>query len=268
MTLGNVTRRRGLLAALAASAAVACIDMSAPGNGVLSISDVQLPSPSVVVGDVMRDSLGNPAPLTVTGFDPAGHAITTDTPTFVVTGRGMHLGSDDVLVGDSIGTSSVIGDLLGLQSQAAPVVITFPPDSVSASRADTLHVVITSDTLRSGDLTVTLTGHNRAGPTAGPETGGAQGFVVRYAIVHAPESFKADSSTTFLTDGVRASAVDTTDASGVASRKAAVILHLLANQNLLSGSARDSIIVDATVNGRGANVLPASVVRFIIPVSK
>jgi hypothetical protein len=261
-------RARGLLGALLVCTAVACIDMSAPRNGVLSISGVQLPSPSIVVGDVMRDSAGNPSPIAVTGFDASGHAITTMTPTFIVVSRGMHLGADNVLVGDSIATSAVIGDVGGLQSESAPVAITFPPDSATASSPDTLRLVLLSDTLTSTKLTVTLTGHNRLGATAGPERGGAQGFVVRYAVVYAPASFKADSATAFLTDGTRASAVDTTDASGVATRQAALLVHLIANADLLSGAATDSIVVDATVNPRGATVLPGPVLRFVIHVSK
>src|SRR5262249_40919727 len=57
-------------------AIAACIDMSAPNNGVASISTLLLPSPSVVIGDVMRDSTGVPAPLAVTPFDQAGKALT------------------------------------------------------------------------------------------------------------------------------------------------------------------------------------------------
>jgi alpha/beta superfamily hydrolase len=180
----------------------------------------------------------------------------------------MHLGADNVLVGDSIASATVIGDVSGLQSQPAAVAITFPPDSAFASPTDTVRIVIASDTLRSSDLTVTLTGRNRVGAAAGDASGGAQGFVVRYAIVYAPASIDADSSTVFLTDGSRASAADTTDASGVAARKVAIVLHLVANEGLLSGASTDSVVVDATVNGRGSTVLPSALLRFVIHLSK
>src|SRR6185503_18646564 len=101
---GSQRRLLGVCVALA----VGCIDTSSPNGPVLSISAVRIASPSIAVGDVMRDSAGNPAPVSVTAFDGAGHPVTTLTPTFVVPTRGMHLGTDLLLVGDSIGTSSVV----------------------------------------------------------------------------------------------------------------------------------------------------------------
>lgn len=262
---GSQWRLLGVCVALA----VGCIDTSSPNGPVLSISAVRIASPSIAVGDVMRDSAGNPAPVSVTAFDGAGHPVTTLTPTFVVPTRGMHLGTDLVLVGDSIGTSSVVGEVGGVQSAPATVIITFDPDSASGSTPDTLHVVINgTDTLKSSALTVTVTGGNPRGTTAGAGRGGAAGYVVYYKILHAPASTKSDSATALLMDGTRASSVDTTDASGIASREAGLMLHLVADAGLLNGTASDSIVVQATVNGRGAAIHPSPVVRFVIPVSK
>lgn len=217
----------------------------------------------------MRDSAGNPSPLSVTAFDGSGHAVTTLAPTFVVNTRGMHLGADGVLVGDSISTATVVGIVGGLQSAPAPVLITFDPDSVSGSTPDTLRVVLTgTDTLKSAALAVTVTGGNPLGSAAGASRGGAAGYVVYYQILHAPPSTKSDSASVILTDGTHASYADTTDASGGASRQAALIVHLVGEAGLLNGTATDSIVVQATVNGRGALLHPSAVVRFVVPVSK
>ena len=77
MRLTEQTRRR-IVACFVACAivAVACLDMSAP-SGAASISLLQLPSPSVVRGDTMRDSAGNVAPVTVTSFNVQGEPIPT-----------------------------------------------------------------------------------------------------------------------------------------------------------------------------------------------
>lgn len=263
------TRRRLVLGVCAALLA-GCIDTSGPNGPVLSVSAIRLPSPSIAIGDVMRDSAGNPAPLSVTGFDGKGDTITTFTPIFVVNGRGMHLGAGNILVGDSIATSTVVGNVGGLQSAPASVFVTFAPDSAAGAATDTLRVVIgVSDTLKSVPLNVAVTGGNPVpGTSAGPARGGSAGYAVYYQILHAPPSIKADSAAAFLTDGKRASAADTTDASGVASRQVALVLHLVGEPGLLDGSAADSVVVQATVNARGAVLHPSAVLRFVIPVSR
>ena len=64
--------------------AMACIDMSPP-KGPASISSLLLPSPSVVVGDSMRDSLGVVAPLRILAYDANNVPLTNVATLFFIT---------------------------------------------------------------------------------------------------------------------------------------------------------------------------------------
>ena len=87
--------RRGHAAALAmlvATLVVSCRDIPAPESGIFSISPLMLPSPAIVVGDTMRDSLGAVAPLRVVAYGVDGDSVTPQpTPTFVVLDTGARL---------------------------------------------------------------------------------------------------------------------------------------------------------------------------------
>ena len=70
---------------VAAVVAMACIDMSAPKGRPASISSLLLPSPSVVVGDSMRDSAGKVAPLRIIAYDANNAPIPSLEVLFFVT---------------------------------------------------------------------------------------------------------------------------------------------------------------------------------------
>jgi len=67
-------RVRTLGFAAAAVLLLSC-DLSVAPGGVYSISKLLLPSPGMVIGDTMRDSLGNAAPLRVLAFSVTGDSI-------------------------------------------------------------------------------------------------------------------------------------------------------------------------------------------------
>ena len=240
------------LAAATALAVAACVDVSSP-KGVASISALLLPSPSVVIGDVMRDSTGAPAPLRVVAFDGQGQPVAGLTPEFFVLDRGAHVDATGMFFGDSLTTVHVVGTVGGLQTGPATVPVTVAPDSVAKfGSVDTLRAHITGDTTQnvSNPLGVTVTGAGNVG---------AAGFLVRYRVVYAPPPSAGKDSTVYIGDlSSRPTSVDTTDAAGHAVRRRVVV-----RVNAL-GAVLDSVVVTASVQYKGAP-LRGSPVRFVIP---
>src|SRR5690349_14836178 len=66
---------RILAAAGAAWLVVACLDVSSPVFGISSISSILLPSPSIIVGDSLRDTAGVAQPVSVTVYGPNGDTL-------------------------------------------------------------------------------------------------------------------------------------------------------------------------------------------------
>jgi hypothetical protein len=153
------------LVTIAALAALACVDMSAP-KGAASISALLLPSPSVVVRDTMRDSTGAVASLRVIAYDANDVPIPGLTTTFFVTdiGAAAHIGNSSYVVGDKLGSVHVIGQVSGVQTTPLTVPVTVAPTKFARSAAvlpDTFVVPFT----RSGDTTATSTGTQAIGVT-------------------------------------------------------------------------------------------------------
>jgi len=249
-----------------AIAAVACIDMSAP-SGPASISVLLLPSPSVVVGDTMRDSAGNVAPLSVQGFNAAGNQIQIQ-PTFFVTDtfKTASVGrASGILVGDSLGQAHVVAQIGSLQTNIATIPVSVPPETLFAQPLanDTLTAPFTlTDTSGTGRgslrLATTITGVGGIG---------AVGFIVHYTILSAPPSASPSQPAVYLatTAGVPSSA-DTTDQSGNGGLNLTVQTAFLAPDTaFFAGQKADSAIVIAQSTYRG-KPLPGSPVTFIIPI--
>ena len=237
----------------AAALAAGCVDVSSPAGSVVSISALQVPSPSVVRGDVMRDSTGAPAPLRITAYDGTNQPITGLRPEFFLLDRGAHLHSSGVLVGDSLSTVRVVGSVGGLQTAPTPVFVTVAPLKVAAAgKIDTMRVRASGDTAQnlSPALSVIVTG---AGDTA------AVGFIVRYVVTRAPASLPGAPPTVYIADQTgRPMSSDTTDTGGRATRRRAAL-----RINAL-GAPLDSIVVEASVTYKGAPLL-GSPVRLVIP---
>jgi hypothetical protein len=257
-------RTTKILAVIGATIAVACVDMSAP-NGPASISLLQLPSPSVVVGDSMRDSTGAPAALNVIAYDASGAPLSDFTPQFFITdtAAAAHIVSTTgILVGDKLGSVRIIGQIGALQTPVATVPVTVAPTLIerTTSSKDTLEAPLTADTsvARAGKLAaaVLVTGADKAG---------AQGFVVHFTLAYAPRSANNSPAAVFLADERgKPSTVDTTDASGRASRDVVVITPFLGDSAVLFGQV-DSVVVVAETSYRRALVSGAPV-RIVIPL--
>ncbi|MDE3129358.1 MAG: hypothetical protein KGL38_15210 [Gemmatimonadota bacterium] len=255
--------RHGALAAAAAVAAVAwgCRAIPAPANGVLSVSEVQLPSPGVVVGDTMRDSAGRAAPLRVYAFGVGGQAdtITKVAATFVVFDRGAHVTADGYLIGDSVRSTPVrvVGSVGSLQTSAANVAVIPVPDSIGPVGPTTIAPDTFSLAKPPSYYSAAMTANVSS---AGAPPQAVPSLIVRWVIVRRPAGAPNDTASTIVSTNNFAASADTTDASGNVS----VRLHLdpVAGQAL---TAPDSFVVEARASYRGVP-LRGSPVRFVVPI--
>jgi hypothetical protein len=247
-----------------AAAAIACIDMSAP-KGPASISLLLLPSPSVVVGDTMRDSTGAAAPLRVIAYDANNNPLPNVSTQFFLTDSAAagHLVNNNTVVGDKQGAMHIIGQIAGLQTSAAAVPVTVAPTSfaLAAPLSDTFFVPFAGDTTAASTGTapigVSLKG---VGDTA------SLGFLVKYELSHGPATVAGSTipGIFFADDAGNPSGVDTTDATG-ASRRLVVRAWLLADPAVKAGQQVDSAVVLVTTSYKGKPV-SGSPIRVVLPI--
>jgi hypothetical protein len=241
----------------AAWLAVACLDISSPVTGISSITSVLLPTPSVVVNDSLRDTLGAPARLVVYAFAPNGDTVKDVTVRFFVIDSTQKLHVDSITGfawGDSLSPLAKVvarvtpADGKGM-IQTLQVPLPVVPTPVGATKSDALidfpFDPTTLDTLGSGvvsqSLDVTVVGN--------PDTT-IQSYVVSYKIVRMPASRVAGEPTVRILDrSGNDSTIAITSSSGVASRQLRVRLTAIP-QDVLLGSATDTVVVQVQVRYR------------------
>ena len=232
--------------------AVACTDISGSSTSVLSIQFDSLSAPSVVVGDTLRDTTGAVIRPVVHAFNFQGEEIIPAPVFFLSPDSGITVDSvTGIVVGDSLRSTparivATIGTLQAIQN----VDVTLRPDLVQAVNAlDSLQYSLLDTTLNvSSQLQVKLT-HGVA-----PNDSAVKSYIVSFAIVAQSNPQLGE----LVNDAGKPSVVDTTDASGIAGRK--IRLHPLF---LSSGTAVDSIVVNATAKYRGTQV-NGSPVRLVL----
>ncbi|HEY9225866.1 MAG TPA: hypothetical protein VIP11_04420 [Gemmatimonadaceae bacterium] len=243
--------------------------MSAPA-GPASISLLQLPSPSVVVGDSMRDSNGVVRPIRVVAFDASG--IPTDDVLmefFIVSDTiGIaHLTPSNVLVGDKVGVARLIGQVKSMQTPFVDLIVTHLPAKLQTGpkpnpSRDTLVAPLGADSATS-NASVTVTAVVRS-----VQDSASRGIIVRYALVgHVPGTRQgAPGPAVFIAgdDGKRSTA-DTTDPAGLVSRRLTVVSAFLADTALVRGNSVDSATVEMTASYRGVP-LTGSPFRIVVPI--
>jgi len=263
MRLTERVRRRlvvGLV--MCAAAAVACIDMSAP-KGAASISLLQLPSPSVVRGDTMRDSLGNVAPVTVTSYNVNGEPI-PEIPfeTFVLdTMFRAHFTLTHLLLGDKLGNVTVVGQASGVQTLTVNVPVTVRPTTLLRGPKDpddTLRAPAGSDSATSPGHVLLKTIVKGAGDTT------VQGIIVHYRLTKTLPSSSNTVPSVFISDAaLKPMSADTTDAQGNAGKRQVTVFTRLLTGPVLTQP--DSVVVEATASYKGAPLTGAPL-RIAIPV--
>ena len=241
----------GFFGAVAIAAAFACTDLSGSSISVLSLQFDTLPSPSVVVGDTLRDTTGAVIHPVVHAFDFEGNEITPSPAYFLSPDSGVTVDSaTGIIVGDSLRSTparivAAVGNLQAIQR----INLTLRPDTIVPVVAlDTINYSLTDSTKNISDaLTVML--------THGEADSAVSSYIVSFAIVSQHKAGLVE----LVNDGkFVASVVDTTDASGIAGRM--IRLHPV---QLDSVTQVDSVVIDASAKYRGA-LVAGSPVRLVL----
>lgn len=242
----------GAIAALCAVAG--CTDIPSGANAVASIQVDSLPFPSVVLGDTLRDVAGKVAPVGARAFAYGAKPILDAPFRYFALERGLTVDSiTGRVIGDSVRATParVLVTVAGLQA-VLPIPVVFKPDTVVVSHGrDSLAYSLTDSTLNiSPALSVTLR------HTLTRSDSLVRSYLVTFAITNQTDTLAAQ----LVNDAGKSSAMDTTDVSGVASRKIRIRPTRLKSVN-------DSVIVSASVRYRGSHVRgsPALLVLRVKP---
>lgn len=231
-----------------AAAILACTNIPTSSSEVLSFSVDQLPSPGVVVGDTLRDSTGVVRPITVSGYNYQGAAATNPRVRFAAVDRGIRVDSlTGIVRGDSVQPAARIVVTVGSIQATVPIAVTLRPDSLApVNERDSLSYSLIDTTVNvSPALSVKLL-HGARGDSV------VTGYRVSFAVTR-----PSGSVAQLVNDaGATGTTSDTTDASGVASRRVKLNVTQLT-------AASDSVIVMATASYRGVAVR-GSPVRLVL----
>ena len=250
-------RRSGAFVA-ATIVVAACIDLSTDPDEIVAIEFTDLPWPSVVAGDTLRDSSGNVAPLVARLFDGDGDEVTGSVeflpviPTVRIVG-GNRLVADDTATG-SVG---IIASAAGIQSVPRPINIVAAPDSMAATGPiTTLAWVVPDDPVLNTSQPLGV----RVFSNATTPPAGVGSWIVKFTLEaggrQIPES---DTTQIFLVgENGRPSYADTTDTQGAASRRVRL--------RVTPGSVPpDSAVITVRASYRGVSLV-GSPVRLVLPL--
>jgi hypothetical protein len=247
------------LPALTAMAAVwltvACLDISSPVTGISAITTVLLPTPSVVVNDSLRDTLGAAQPLVVYAFAPNGDTVRDVTVRYFAIDPTQKLHVDSMsgyAWGDSLSPlAKVVARVTPASGKGVIQTLQVPlpvvPTPVGATKADALidfpFDPTTVDTLASGVLSPAL-----EVKVVGDADTPIQSYVVSYKIVRMPSSETGEPTVRILDRSGNDSTIAVTSSGGVASRQLRV--RLKAIPGLLFPPATDTVVVQVRVRYR------------------
>lgn len=252
--------RSALVGAALCVVALACGDVPTLEGGIAFISPVLLPSPAVAFGDTLRNEAGVVAPLRVVAVGNAGDTIESVDPTFIVTtvpGPSVTILPNDLVKGDSVRTASIVARIgTRLQTPPAQLSVVYQPDSMAAGSPTTAKfpVANTGEITSSVPLTVNVTS------AASGTRAGVPSIIVRYLIsaIYPVGQTVADTSVVLVDDQNRfvangLASVDTTDASGNASRSIRAVPF-----------GFDSVAIMVSANNLKGVPLPGGPIRFVV----
>ncbi len=227
----------------------ACTDLPSGATDLLSFEFRPLPSPSVVVGDTLRDSTGVVTPLKLIAFNYSGDTVAAPDVKFRSLDAGIRVDSiTGVVIGDSVRAGArILASLKGFEGTVTLAVTYRPDTAIAVNGRDSLSYSLT-DTTGNVSAAMGLRLIHRL-----PQSDAAvASYPVSFRIVRAPVGLAR-----LVTDnGATSSSADTTDASGNATRKIRI------DQTKLT-SLVDSVIVEAVARYRGTSV-KGSPVRLVL----
>ena len=258
---------------IVAAGAVACAEVGSAPDVPAAIEFSALPSPSVVIGDTLRGVDGVVAPV---------KAIVRNLSGDIIAGASVRYLYADYIRDTALAVDSLTGIVRALRAATGEarlaarvgaslqvlksVVVTTRPDSADRVGQTTLLFTTTlADTGRIGaasntspSLNVTVRHVDVAGATTG-----VNAWPVRFEVLSPANAANDTTKSVWLVDDQgRASVVDTSDVSGVASRK----IRIRAAQYPAAGVI-DSVIVRASVTYKGVT-LKGAPVRIAVPVKR
>jgi hypothetical protein len=245
-------------------AGLSCGEVPTLPEGVAYISSVILPSPAVALDDTLRDSLGVVAPIRVYGIDNSGDTVRNISPVFVVTtvpGKSVRLVAGNLVIGDSLRTVQIVAQVGSrLQTPPASLDVVHQPDSIAASSTSSTRFPVPA----TGEVTSTVSlGVTVTSPPTGTATTreGVKSIRVRFSVTKVfPSTATIPDTTLVLLDEAGRfqlptgrDAVDTTDASGNASRRIRAI-----------PLGFDSVEIRASATNLRGVPLKGSPIRFVV----
>lgn len=252
----------GVLALAGAGAlAIACGDVPTLENGIAYYTPVQLPLPTVALGDTLRDSLGVARPLRIQAFTRDSQEVTGLSAFFLPTTLPSLVKIDSatgyVVANDTAtGTVQIVGRI-GERLQTSVASLLVVPEPTTIARGDAANDSAALPVLK--DLPVTVTGTYKGASTT------INGIIVRYRIDSLVPSTLPPGSAILVNDGALPTrpdstiAVDTTSAAGTAMRKLLV----------LAGSGVQRVYVSVSARRlHDGQPLAGSPVRFVVDVKQ
>ena len=235
--------------------AAACIDLSTDVDEIVAIEFVDLPWPSVVAGDTLRDATGAVAPLVARLFDGGGDVVSGPVE-FLTQQTSVHVVGGDRLVADdtATGQAGVFASTTGVQSIVRQVEIVAAPDSVATDGT-----VVPLDWVVPDDPQLNVSQPLGVRVLSAAATG-VRAWVVTFQLEAGGRVIPpSDTTQVFLVaDNGRPSYADTTDLAGKASRR----LRLRIAPGLVPP---DSAVITVSAAHRGA-ALAGSPVRLVLPL--
>lgn len=255
----------------------ACAEVGLAPDVPAAIELNALPSPSVVIGDTLRDIGGAVTPMKAVVLNVSGAVI----PDAAVRYLYADFQRDSALTVDSLTglVRAVRAPSPGLETRLAArvstslqvlksIIVTTRPDSADRVGEPTISQFTTTlpDTGRIGanaNRSPALTMVVRHIEAPGTVTR-VNGWLVRFEIMSPANPLNDTTRAVYLVDdATRASVLDTTNSQGIAGRS----VRIRAAQFPSAATPTDSVVVHAIVSYKGA-ALKGSPVRIVLPVKR
>ena len=251
---------------LSAGVAAACTDLDTAPDAPFSLEILELPSPSIVVGDTLRDVDGVAAPLTAVVYNLDGEPIPGVPVSFFAVDTTGELRIDPstghvTSTGARRGSARIFATVGSLQTPPETLTIVPPPDSTAPIGVlDTLRYSFADPSRNTSDsIAVRVMWDSADAPVAR--------YPVRFRLEDRADTIVArlvdDQGRVSTADRSGAVSIDTTGADGVAFRR----IRLTPGSTLATPVDSVAIIAEVTLRGDPVAGSPRRFVLYLTPFS-